>query len=130
MFRTLKQELKDVGDFTEQDEEALQQKIYEAAETIYQHECVIIRKMFEKGKIEGITETQLEHFVQSRINLCLRELGYKNLFKVDYNPISEWFYKGVNGYQAQDFFNSQGNQYQRSWDSNGFVWQVGEVIDE
>jgi len=56
----------------------------------------------------------------SRINLCLRNLGYENLYKVEYNPISDWFYKGINGYSQIDFFNSQGNQYDRNWDAQGF----------
>jgi ribonucleoside-diphosphate reductase beta chain len=81
---------------------------------------LIIEKIFEKGKIEGITETQLEHFAQSRINVCLRNMGYENLYKVEYNPIAEWFYKGINGYQMQDFFSSQGNQYERGWNEKAF----------
>ena len=85
-----------------------------------EHEKAIIGKIFEKGRIEGITDKQLEHFAQSRINLCLRNLGYENLYKVEYNPVADWFYKGINGYSSIDFFNSQGNQYQRDWDSEGF----------
>ena len=32
----------------------------------------------------------------------------------------DWFYKGINGYSQIDFFNSQGNQYDRNWDAQGF----------
>jgi len=120
LFRTLLQELKDKGEITAEYEEELKQDIYKAAETVLEHERKIISKIFEKGKIDGITDTQLEHFAQSRINLCLRNLGYENLYKVEYNPVGEWFYKGINGYQMQDFFNSQGNQYQRDWSEQGF----------
>ena len=120
LFRTLLQELKDKGEISAEYEEELKQDIYKAAETVLEHERKIISKIFEKGKIDGITDTQLEHFAQSRINLCLRNLGYENLYKVEYNPVGEWFYKGINGYQMQDFFNSQGNQYQRDWSEQGF----------
>lgn len=120
LFRTLLQELKDKGEISVEYEEELKQDIYKAAETVLEHERKIISKIFEKGKIDGITDTQLEHFAQSRINLCLRNLGYENLYKVEYNPVGEWFYKGINGYQMQDFFNSQGNQYQRDWSEQGF----------
>jgi ribonucleotide reductase beta subunit family protein with ferritin-like domain len=89
---------------------------------VFLHEQQIIKKIFEKGKIEGITSLQLEHFAQSRINLCLRNLGYDNEFDVAYNPIGEWFYRGINGYMMQDFFNSQGNQYQRDWNEHGFTF--------
>ncbi len=120
LFRTLLQEMESAGLINEEYKDKLKQDIYEAATTVLEHEKLIIKKIFEKGKIEGITELQLEHFAQSRINLCLRNLGYDNLFKVEYNPIQSWFYKGVNGYQMQDFFNSQGNQYQRDWDATEF----------
>lgn len=120
LFRTHKQELIDLGQLSEEDLASLEADIYKGAEIVLDHEKQIIKKLFEKGKIEGITPTQLEHFAQSRINLCLRNLGYENLYKVEYNPIAEWFYKGINGYQMQDFFSSQGNQYQRDWDENGF----------
>lgn len=120
LFRTLLQEQKDAGIVDSVYEDQLRKDIYEAAETVMLHEKTIIKKIFEKGRIEGITDTQLEYFAQSRINLCLRNLGYENLYKVDYNPVADWFYKGINGYSMIDFFNSQGNQYQRDWDSEGF----------
>lgn len=120
LFRTLLQEQKDAGIVDSAYEEQLKADIYEAAETVMLHEKTIIKKIFEKGRIEGITDVQLEYFAQSRVNLCLRNLGYENLYKVEYNPVADWFYKGINGYSMIDFFNSQGNQYQRDWDSEGF----------
>lgn len=120
LFRQLKRELTDLGQFTEEDEIALKHDIIEGAKTVYEHECLIIKKLFEKGRIEGITDVQLQYFAQSRINLCLRNMGYENLYEVEYNPIADWFYKGINGYQMQDFFSSQGNQYQRDWDITAF----------
>lgn len=126
LFRTLKKEKIEAGLLDEEYLDKLEADIYESAKTVLEHEKLIIKKIFSKGKIEGITETQLEHFAKSRINKCLRELGYKNLWEVDYNPISEWFYRGINGYQAQDFFSSQGNQYQRNWDANSFKWNNEE----
>lgn len=122
LFRQLKQEMKDLGLLSAESEQSLRDDLYLAAETVFKHEQQIIKKIFEKGKIEGITSLQLEHFAQSRINLCLRNLGYENLYKVEYNPIADWFYRGINGYQMQDFFNSQGNQYQRDWDERGFTF--------
>lgn len=120
LFRTLLKEKKEAGYIDQAFEDNLKTDIYLAAETVLIHEKAIIKKIFEKGRIEGITDTQLEYFAQSRINLCLRNLGYENLYKVDYNPVAVWFYAGVNGYSQIDFFNSQGNQYTRDWDSEGF----------
>lgn len=122
LFRTLKQELIESSLVTDEYLKQLEVDIYKAAETVYEHEKLIIAKLFEKGKIEGITDVQLQHFAQSRVNLCLRNLGYQNMFKVEYNPIADWFYKGINGFSSQDFFNSQGNQYSRNWSEQGFTF--------
>lgn len=96
----------------------------ETAQMILQHEKEIIALTFSEGKIEGITAHQLECFVQSRLNECLKNLGFSREFDVTYNPISSWFYKGINDYQFNDFFTSVGSQYNRNWDEEGFAWKV------
>lgn len=100
-------------------------KMYNAvrhmADTVRSHEFHAIDKLFEKGEIQGITSTQMKHFVDSRINLVLRNLGYENLFEVKYNPIAEWFYKGMNDYIANDFFTGQGREYGRNWSEDDFI---------
>jgi ribonucleotide reductase beta subunit family protein with ferritin-like domain len=122
LFRQHLKEATESGEIDDEYKASLKEDIFKGARIVYEHEQAIIKKIFEKGAIESITPTQLEHFVQSRINLCLRNLGYENLFKVEYNPVAEWFYDGINGYQMTDFFSSQGNQYQRNWDSKGFTF--------
>ena len=108
------------------DEAHLHEKIRNAGKEIYEHECRIVEMIFEKGSISGVTATQLENFVMSRVNQCLNELGIEPLEKVTYNPISEWFYDGINGFQYNDFFSGLGNSYHRDWDENGFNWKVKE----
>lgn len=103
---------------------AIETKIRLVARKIYEHECQIIAMLFEKGKIEGITAHQLENFVQSRINECLKQLGFAKEYDVQYNPISSWFYKGINDYTFNDFFSGMGNQYHRNWDQSAFTWKV------
>jgi len=127
LFRTYKGELLEAGLIGEDYLTQLEVDVKVAANQVLLHEEAIISKIFEKGKIEGITATQLVNFAKSRVNLCLRELGYSDLFEVKYNPVSEWFYKGINGYQAQDFFSSQGNQYTRDWSEKGFTYLQEEV---
>lgn len=102
---------------------AIETKIRLVARKIYEHECQIIAMLFEKGKIEGITAHQLENFVQSRINECLKQLGFAKEYDVQYNPISLWFYKGINDYTFNDFFSGMGNQYHRNWDQTAFTWK-------
>lgn len=114
--------LKDQSNLTEEQNAKLQSAIESAARTLYEHEVEIIKLTFAKGKIEGITEVQLVNFVQSRINECLKNLGYPKMFEVKYNPIAEYFYKAINDYSFNDFFSGMGNQYHRNWDETAFTW--------
>ena len=105
---------------------AIEAQIRLVAQKLYEHECQIIAKLFEQGEIKGITAHQLENFVQSRINECLKQLGFEKAYEVKYNPIADWFYKGINDYQFNDFFSGVGNQYNRNWDESGFTWKGNE----
>ena len=82
--------------------------------------------IFEKGHIKGITDNQMKHFIQSRLNICLGQLDIEPLFKVDYDPISSWFYKNINSGQLHDFFTKQGNNYSRDWIEKAFTWESGK----
>jgi len=117
------------GNYTEDYKKELEQKIRGHAVKIYEHEKEITKMLFEKGKIEGVTETQLVHFIESRINTCLQELGFEKMFEVKYNPIAEHFYKGINDYSFNDFFSGMGNSYHRNWDEAGFVWNKPEETE-
>lgn len=97
-------------------------EILEAAEYLRQHEYRIADMIYEKGKIEGITATQQKHFIDSRLNLCLNELGIPSQYEVKYNPIAEWFYDGINNFQFNDFFQGQGREYSRDWNEHAFTW--------
>lgn len=103
-------------------QDVLEREIKKAARQIYEHEKIIIHKLFEKGPIEGITETQLIHFVEHRINVCLKNLGLEPMFEVTYNPIRDWFYTNINSFKSADFFNKQGASYNRNWKEGAFVW--------
>lgn len=97
-------------------------EILTMADLVREHEYAIVDMIFDKGRIDGVTDVQMKHFVDSRINLVLRNLGLDNLYEVKYNPISEWFYDGINSYVFNDFFSGVGNQYSREWDEGGFEW--------
>lgn len=109
---------------------AIESQVRLVAQKLYEHECQIIAKLFEQGEIKGITAHQLENFVQSRVNECLKQLGFAKEYDVQYNPISEWFYKGINNYQFNDFFSGQGREYNRNWDQSGFVWKKDALSAE
>jgi ribonucleotide reductase beta subunit family protein with ferritin-like domain len=94
--------------------------ITDAARKMYEHEVEIIKMIFEEGPIDGITKTQMIHFVESRINECLIQLGISPIYAVKNNPIAEWFYKAINDYSFNDNFSGISNQYHRNWDESRF----------
>ena len=118
LFRTLADEMMLVPD----DEEFYCEKFKEAGNQIYKHECKIIDMLFSKGTIKGITAEQMKHFVQSRINLVLGQLGVEPLFEVSRDVIIKWFYKNVADGAFHDFFAKQGNNYNRDWVESRFTW--------
>lgn len=122
LTKTLMQE----SNLTEEQWLEYQDKFYELSEKIRDHEFRIISMVFDKGRMENITETQMQHFVESRLNACLQQLGFKKLYDVKYNPIADWFYKGINDYQFNDFFSGIGREYQRNWVQTDFTWRQGE----
>lgn len=97
--------------------------IINLAMVIAEHEKRINAMLFEKGKVDGVTQTQMDHFNESRVNICLEQLGYEKLFDVKYNPVAEWFYDGINNFQMNDFFQGVGREYTRGWDSSSFAWK-------
>ena len=98
-------------------------ELEDTAKVVLEHESIIIDKIFEKGSIKGITENQLKHFVESRLDTCLENLGGKAIFKPTYNPIAKWFFKDLESSTLHDFFSSQGADYNRAWSEKAFVWQ-------
>lgn len=122
LFQTALNETIQDNEISAEDIERLQAELEETAHIIFEHESVIIDKIFEKGAIKGISDTQLKNFVQSRLDICLKNLGYKRIFRPTYNPIAEWFYKDVDSSVLHDFFYSQGNDYNRSWNEKKFIW--------
>ena len=122
VFQILKREVVESGYMTLQEVRETEDSIIECARKIYEHECVIIDKIFSHGTIKGITDKQLKNFVQHRIDLCLQNLGLESIFNPTYNPIADWFYDDINSYKFNDFFNSTGFEYQRGYNEEKFVW--------
>lgn len=119
VFRTLKSE----SNLSEEKAAELEKKVIECAYKLYEHECHVVDLTFGGGNIEGITSIQMKRFVESRINHCLSQLGYKPIFTVTYNPIGAWFYDSINGFTLNDTFSGVGNSYHRNWTETDFVWE-------
>lgn len=123
LFRTTLQEAVDDAAISEDEILKLKESLYETARMVLEHEIVIIKKIFENGSIHGITDNQLIHFVESRLDICLTNLGFDAIFKPKYNPIAKWFYLDVESSGVlHDFFSSVGSSYTRNWNESKFVW--------
>lgn len=99
-------------------------EVIEAATKLIEHEDIITEMVFNEGEIEGITDKEMKMFSRSRANICLSNLNFKSLYKIKNNTISDWFYKGINNYQFNDFFTGQGREYTRGWDRTKFKWKA------
>lgn len=107
---------------TEYELRQFRQAVREAGQSLLEHEYLINAKTLEVGNHDGYTLLQANRFSLSRVNHCLKQVGCEELEKVTYNPVGEWFYKGINDYQMNDFFQGVGREYQRDWDSSSFIW--------
>ncbi len=123
-FAHMIKEMSEDGLLSKAQVQAIYAELYECAREILEHEIAVIQKIFAKGNPAGITAHQFENFVKSRLNECLVNLGMQPLdeFKVEYNPIREWFYKSITSYKMHDFFNTSGSQYVRNWNPTDFEW--------
>lgn len=123
LFRTTLKEALDSGEITQEQLLKLRISLEKTAMVVLEHESIIIEKIFEKGAIKGITDKQLIHFVESRLDICLTNLGFGAIFKPTYNPISKWFYLDVESAGVlHDFFAGLGSSYTRNWTEAKFKW--------
>lgn len=97
------------------DKGKLDKNINEIIKSCEKVEDEIIDNIFSKGKIEGITDHQLKNFVRSRLNKKLNDIGYESIYKIDYNPISRWFYKSIGAVEMTDFFDRNPTSYNNNW---------------
>lgn len=125
-FRTLLHQMK----ISPEQQTELFTKIYTAADKLREHEHHICDKTFEKGRIEGITAHQMKNFVDSRIDLCLENLGLSAIYKPSSNPIAEWFYLSLSNAKIHDFFVKQGNDYHRGWSEEEFDWDYDPNVQQ
>lgn len=104
--------------------------IREAAAKVLEHETEIVRMVFEKGPIDGITAETFIEFIKSRINEVMKLLGFKEIYKIGKNPIADWFYKMINNYAFGDIFAGALSEYHRDWDETAFVWKSADDLNK
>jgi ribonucleotide reductase beta subunit family protein with ferritin-like domain len=108
--------------------EEIRVELENVAYVILAHESRIIDMIFEKGDISGINKEDMQVFVCSRLSVCLSQLGLKTAFELpknsNINPIADWFYDGINGFQFNDIFSGLGASYSRDWSESEFTWEI------
>jgi ribonucleoside-diphosphate reductase beta chain len=84
----------------------LKEKIYEAARLTTKLEDEFIDQSFILGPIEGISAEQLKAYVRSRVNIKLKDLGLKPIYKPDKERLKElrWIDVVMKGAVSPDFF--------------------------
>lgn len=117
-------------DATQDEKDSHERIIREVAAKVLEHETEIVRMVFEKGPIEGITAETFIEFIKSRINEVMKLLGFKEIYKIGKNPIADWFYKMINNYAFGDIFAGALSEYHRDWDETAFVWKTADELNE
>lgn len=117
-------------DASQDEKDSHERTIREMAAKVLEHETEIVRMVFEKGPIEGITAETFIEFIKSRINEVMKLLGFKEIYKIGKNPIADWFYKMINNYAFGDIFAGALSEYHRDWDETAFVWKSADELNK
>lgn len=117
LFNHLCKEYPDVRD-------SVKDQILEAANLIIKLEHDFIDKIFELGDLVNLKADDLKHFIISRVNHKLAELGYNDKTYFPYDKTKSdnlnWFYQLSGGTTHTDFFALRPTDYSKSggedWD--------------
>ena len=108
----------------------LEEKIYNHAKNVYEHECLIIKAMLAKGDIPFAGYDDLTGFAAHRCNLVLNALGYKSILDESKDTVSNWFYSSMNSFKFNDNFYTRGRNYKKEFTENDFdIFTTGEYLE-
>lgn len=129
LFQTCKAERIAAGNHSEADESRLRDVIWKMAQQVALHERQITTKLFEVPGNRVVTEEEVVHFFQDRINVVLDRLSMPVMFPQEKGVISGWFYQQLSTVKVPDFFAATQLQYRRSWAKHKLVFDV-ELANE
>ncbi len=98
----------------------LEDKIYDHARNVLEHEKLIIKAMLSEGDIPFASYDDLVGFASHRCNLVLQGLGYTPIFDESADTISEWFYSSMNSFKFNDNFYTRGRNYKKEFSAKDF----------
>lgn len=117
-YRQLMVEEEQLGLIGEESKQAYANMCHEIAEKVYEHEKIIIKKIFENGAIRTITQDEILHFIRNRIDVVLQALNCEPMFGDEAGVVSGWFYDALSTYKFADFFANNQIQYVRTWNKH------------
>lgn len=129
LFRQCRQERIEAGLHTVGDDAALVETIGKMAADVYQHECRIIDKIFEKGGVTTISADEMRHFVRDRIDVVMGYLGLPPVYGLQKGVVSGWFYQQLSTFKYSDFFATTQLQYTRNWSKHSLKFNK-EIASE
>jgi ribonucleotide reductase beta subunit family protein with ferritin-like domain len=115
LFRQCKAERTEAGNHSKRKDNGLKEKIVKMAKTVYDHELLIIDKMFEVGTNRVVKKQEVIEFLEDRINVVLNRLEMEPMFERKQGVISGWFYQQLSTVKVPDFFAATQLQYTRNW---------------
>ena len=107
LFKTFLQENPEVWT------ESLRSNLYEACATIVHFEDAFIELAFEVGDIEGLTARQVKQYIRYIADRRLMQLGLKEIYMVDFNPLP-WLDEILNGVEHANFFENRVTEYTKA----------------
>jgi len=122
LHNVCKQERMQLGNHSKHQEAMLQIAILKMAKEVFNHEILIIDKLFEIPGNRVVTKAELIHFLKDRINVVLERLGLPPMFQQEKGEISNWFYQQLSTVKVPDFFAATQLQYTRNWNKSKLVF--------
>jgi len=119
LYNQTKKELIEAGEYVSVDAE-----LSSIIEDAYQHELIIIDKIFADGDILVVSKNDLIEFVEDRVNVVSSRLGLPVKFYRPACVVSGWLYKQLNSYKHADFFVGTQLQYTINWNKNKISFMV------
>lgn len=115
LFRQCKAERIAAGNHSPEQQAILEEKIRQMAETVVKHERRINDLLFAIPGNRVVTQDELNHFLEDRIDVVLARLEMPAKFNKPSGVISRWFYQQLSTVKVPDFFANTQLQYTRNW---------------
>ncbi len=91
----------------------LQDNLYSICTDMVEHEDAFIDLAFEFGAVKGLSAKEVKNYIRYIANRRLRQLGLKDLYGINENPL-RWLDEILNGVEYANFFENRVTEYARS----------------